>query len=180
MAETLRYFMMPEDELQFLRFLDSHALVLYPEFSESGYVPPKVGPALIPALNAAAYYFAMSRGGEVVGDLVKRGPNKGLLMIDEVASPVFHYERSLLNDDQELVGGRIWAELDVTRDPNDRQGKPRMLRAMFDQMHRHFRKVFLRSEPKGYWVGPRAAAAHKAGLTLREPGHKGRTYGVWG
>ncbi len=179
MAATLHYFMSSEDELQFFRFLEPQGFVLYPELSPPGHSPPRVGPALQPTLDATAYYMAIERAGAVVGETVKRGPNKGLLMIDEIASPVFHYERSIANDERELVGGRIWAELDVTDDPNDRQGKPRMLRAIFDEMSRFFRKNYRRSDPKGYWIGPKAAAAHKTGLVLREPGHKGRTYGVW-
>ena len=42
------------------------------------------------------------------------------------------------------------------------------------------RKNWRRSDPKGFWVGPHAAAALKRGeLVLREAGHKGRTIGVW-
>ncbi len=179
MAATLQYFMLPEDELQLFRLLEPRGLVVYPELSDPGEVPAPLGAALQPALDAPAYYLAMESAGAVIGRPVKRGPNKGRLEIDELASPVFHYERSLLNDRQELVGGRIWAELDVVHERTGPRGKPLVLRAVFDEMERYFHKSFRRSEPKGYWIGPKAAAAHKVGLVLREPGHKGRTYGVW-
>ena len=111
---------------------------------------------------------------------VKRGPDKGMLVIEEVPSPVFHYERSLLNDKGELVAGRLWAELDVTDDVEDKRGKPLALRSIFQEIHDQFRKNWRRSDPKGFWVGPHAAAAWKRGeLVLREAGHKGREFGVW-
>ena len=58
----------------------------------------------------------------------------------------------------------------------------RMLREsrVFDDVHALFRKGWRRSDPKGYWIGPKCGEAVKrTGLKLREPGHKGRTYGVW-
>ena len=66
-----------------------------------------------------AYYLAAERLGPVIVHPVKRGPDKGMLAIEEVPSPVFHYERSVPNDEGELVSGRLWAELDVTDDAND-------------------------------------------------------------
>ena len=85
------------------------------------------------------------------------------------------------NDDGELVGGRLWAELDVTDDPESHGiGKPLALKRIFEDMHQFFRKSWRRSEPKGWWVGPVAGAQAKGGrLVLREPGHKGRKIGVW-
>jgi hypothetical protein len=78
------------------------------------------------------------------------------------------------------VGGRLWAELIVTGATEDMKGKPRGLTRIFDELHDFFRKSWRRSDPKGYWVGPKAAdAVKRTGLVLREPGHKGRTYGVW-
>jgi hypothetical protein len=103
-----------------------------------------------------------------------------MLVIEEIPSPVFHYERSVPNEAGELLAGRLWAELDVTDDPSSKQGKHRALRAIFEDVHGWFRKTCRRSEPKGWWVGPAAARAFKSdGLLLREPGHKGRLIGVW-
>ena len=98
----------------------------------------------------------------------------------EVPSPVFHYARSVRNDKDELVSGRLWAELEVTDDANDRKGKPLALRALFHEVETFFKKSWRRSDPKGFWVGPHAAAAWKRGeIALREPGHRGRLVGVW-
>jgi hypothetical protein len=180
MPATLNYFMLPEDELQLFRFLEPRGLVVYPELSDPGEVPAPLGPALQPTLEASAYYLAIESAGPVVGRTLKRGPDKGRLQVDELASPVFHYERSLINDRQELVGGRIWAELDVVREVTGPRSKPSVMRVVFEQFDRYFHKCYRRSEPKGYWIGPKAAAAYKSGgLVLREPGHKGRLYGVW-
>lgn len=180
MAATLHYFMLPEDEVSLFRMLERRELTLYPELVPPGHVPEKVGPGVAPKLDLPAYYMAAERLGPVVVHPVKRGPDKGMLVVEEVPSPVFHYERSIRNDDGELVAGRLWAELEVTDDPSDRRGKPIALRALFEEIHQFFRKSWRRSDPKGFWVGPHAASTWKRGdLVLREPGHKGRTVGVW-
>lgn len=180
MAATLHYFMLPEDEVALFRHLERRELTLYPELVPPGHAPDRVAPGVVPNLDHSAYYVAVERLGPVIVHPVKRGPDKGMLAIEEIPSPVFHYERSLRNDDGELVAGRLWAELDVTDDANDRRGKPLALKALFEEIHQLFRKSWRRSDPKGFWVGPHAAAAWKRGeLVLREPGHKGRTVGVW-
>src|SRR5919197_5667353 len=125
MAATLHYFMLPEDERALFRVLARHELTVYPEFVPPGYAPPAADEDVLPSLDAAAYYLAAERLGPVIAHPVKRGPDKGLLVIEEVPSPVIHYERSLPNEEGELVGGRLWAELDVTDDPRARgHGKP--------------------------------------------------------
>ncbi len=180
LAATLHYFMLPADELALLRILEPQGLTVYPELIPPGYVAPAAGAEVAPSLSDPAYYLAAERYGPVVVHPVKRGPDRGMLVIEEIPSPVFHYERSVLNDAGELVAGRLWAELDVTDDPSSKQGKHRALRAIFEDVHGWLRKTFRRSEPKGWWVGPAAARAVKSeGLVLREPGHKGRLIGVW-
>jgi hypothetical protein len=180
MADTLGFFMLPEDERALFLHLARRELTIYPELVPPGYAPVRVDGAAAAALEGAAYYLAAERLGAVVVHPVKRGPDRGMLAIEEVRSPVFHYERSLRNEAGELVSGRLWAELDVTDDTSDRRGKPRALHAIFDEVHQLFRKSWRRSDPKGFWVGPHAAAALKRGdLVLREAGHKGRLVGVW-
>ncbi len=180
MAATLHYFMLLEDEVSLFRHLARRELTLYPELIPPGYAPIPADERAPARLDQAAYYLAAERLGPVIVHPVKRGPDKGMLEIEEVPSPVFHYERSLRNEAGELVAGRLWAELDVTDDANDRRGKPHALRLLFEEVHQLFRKGWRRSDPKGFWVGPHAAAALKRGeLVLREAGHKGRVIGVW-
>ncbi|ABC82371.1 hypothetical protein [Anaeromyxobacter dehalogenans] len=180
MAATLRYFMLPDDERAVFRHLARRELTAYPELIPPGYQPVPVDEDAVEALDQPAYYLAVERLGPVIVHPLKRGPDKGMLVIEEVPSPVFHYERSVRNDAGELVAGRLWAELDVTDDPNDRKGKPLALKGIFEEVHQLFRKSWRRSDPKGYWVGPHAAAALKRGeLKLREAGHKGGLVGVW-
>jgi hypothetical protein len=180
MAATLHYFMFRDDERSLFRHLERRELTLYPELVPPGYAPVRVAPGAVDGLEAPAYYVAAERLGPVIVHPVKRGPERGMLKIEEVPSPVFHYERSVRNEEGELVAGRLWAELDVTDDANDRRGKPLALRALFEEIHHLFRKSWRRSDPKGFWVGPHAAAAWKRGeIALREPGHRGRLVGVW-
>lgn len=180
MAATLYYFMLPDDERALFRHLERRELTVYPELVPPGYTAPRVAPALVDELPLPAYYLALERLGPVIVHPVKRGPEKGMLAIEEVPSPVFHYERSIRNDAGELVGGRLWAELDVTDDANTRIGKPLALKSLFDEVHQLFRKNWRRSDPKGHWIGPAAGAACKRGeLVLREPGHKGGLVRVW-
>jgi hypothetical protein len=162
------------------RILARHGLTAYPELVPPDYVAPAVSEELVARLDREAYYLAAERLGPVIAHPLKRGPDKGMLVIEPVPSPVLHYERSLRNDAGELLGGRLWGELDVTDDPHSKLGKHRGLRATFQELHDWLRKTFRRSDPKGWWVGPTAARAWKSeGLVLREPGHKGRTFGVW-
>jgi hypothetical protein len=180
MAATFQYFLLPEDERALFRQLERHQLTVYPELVAPGYHPPQAGPELVDSLDREAYYLAVERLGPVVVHPVKRGPDKGLLAIEEVPSPVMHYQRSVRNEAGELVAGRIWVELNLTDEATSAQGKPWALRLIFEDLQVWCRKVLRRSEPKGWWVGPRAAEAWKRGeLTLREAGHKGRTLGVW-
>jgi hypothetical protein len=179
-AATLHYFMLPDDELSLFRHLARRELTVYPELIPPGYEAIRADEHAPARLGESAYYLAAERLAPVIVHPVKRGRDKGMLEIEEVPSPVFHYERSLRNDAGELVAGRLWAELEVTDDPNDRRGKPHALRLVFEDVHQLFRKSWRRSDPKGFWVGPHAAAAHRRGeLVLRESGHKGRVIGVW-
>jgi hypothetical protein len=180
MAATLHYFMQPEDELSLFRQLEHREVTVYPDLVPPGYVPVAAGPDTVGGLDLPAYYLAMERLGPVVVHPVKRGPDKGMLKIEEVPSPVLHYERSVRNEAGELVAGRLWGELDITDDPYDRKGKPRALKMLFLEVQDFFKKSWRRSEPKGYWIGPHAAALWKRGeIVLREPGHRGQLVGVW-
>src|SRR5690242_17419137 len=127
MPATLYYFMLPADELALFRVLARHELSVYPELVPPGFEPPRADERLAPTLDASAYYLAAERLGPVVAHPLKRGPDRGMLVIEEVPSPVFHYERSLSSEEGELVSGRLWAELDVTDDPHSNQGKHRAL-----------------------------------------------------
>jgi hypothetical protein len=180
LAATLHYFMLPEDEVALFRHLARRELTAYPELIPPGFVAIPVDEHAPARLDTSAYYLAAERLGPVIVHPVKRGPEKGMLKIEEVPSPVFHYERSLRNERGELAAGRLWAELDITDDASDRWGKPLALRRVFEEIHQLFRKSWRRSDPKGFWVGPHAAAAHRRGeVVLREAGHKGRVIGVW-
>jgi len=180
MSATLDFFMLPEDEKALFRLLARHRMTVYPELFPPGYTAPLASEQTLPALDLPSYYLALEALGPVVYHPIKRGPDKGLLKIEEVPSPVLHYDRSLPNEAAELVGGHLWAELVATGATDDLRGKPRGLARVFDEVHDWFRKGWRRSDPKGYWIGPKAAEAWKRnGLVLREPGHKGRSYGVW-
>jgi hypothetical protein len=180
MAATLELFALPEDERALFRLLARHEITIYPELVPPGWAAPRVGEEALAALELDACYLALERLGPVVVHPVKRGPDKGMLKIEEIPSPVIHYLRPARNEAGELVAGRLWAELVVTGATEDRRGKPRQLARVFDEIHGFFRSSWRRSDPKGCWIGPRAAEAWKrGGLVLREPGHKGRTYGVW-
>jgi len=179
-AETVRFFMLPEDERAFLRALAPHGLTLFPEVFPPGTVGRPVDESVLDGLDLEACYLAVERLGPVVVHPLRRGKDRGMLEIEEIPSPVLHFERSRLDGEGELVGGKLWAELDVTDDPGSRLGKPRALRLVFEVVQRFFRKSWRRSEPKGWWIGPGAAGAVREGrLRLREPGHKGREIRVW-
>src|SRR5512141_417837 len=180
MGATVHYFMLPDDEVALFRLFARREVTVYPELVPPDWVPLAADEHTPSKLDGAAYYLALEKYGPVVVHPVKRGPDRGLLAIEEVPSPVFHYERSLPNEAGELVAGRLWAELEVTDDPHSAEGKPYALKRLFLEIQDLFKKSWRRSDPKGFWVGPHAAAAWKRGeLKLRETGHKGKLVGVW-
>jgi hypothetical protein len=95
-----------------------------------------------------------------------------MLELDEVRSPVIHFERSRVEDD-ELRSGRLWAELDVVGDRQHLMSKPDLLRSVFDRLRSQFKKAFHHSKPVGFFVGHVAARRAGEGLVLREAGRKG-------
>jgi hypothetical protein len=179
-AATVAYFMLPADERALFRLLARQGLTLYPEVFPPGTAGIPVDAPAVDVLAGEGWYLAAERLGPVVVRSLARGRDRGMLEIEEIPSPVFHYERSLPNAAGELVGGRLWAELDVNDEPGSRQGKPVALRRIFEEVQQFFRKSWRRSDPKGFWIGPAAATLAKGGgLVLREPGHKGRQIGIW-
>lgn len=180
MAATLQYFMLPEDELALFRMLARKELTLYPEIFPPGTTGIPVDEKAHALLTESAYYLAAEKHGPVIVRQLARGRDRGMLEIEELPSPVFHFERSLPNEKGELVAGKLWSELDVNDDPGSRMGKPFVLRQIFEEVNQFFRKSWRRSDPKGWWVGPAAGAAVKGRrLVLREAGHHGKTVGVW-
>lgn len=174
MASTISYFFLPEDELAFLRALEPHRLEVFPEVFDGKYRPFVAGAETAAQVTADAYYLALTAAGEPVGRQIRRGPHAGLLEIDEIASPVLHYERSLFDADGELRSGRIWTELEVVGDRQKRLAKPDLMRSVFEDIRGWFKKRCHRSKPNGFFVG--RAAARRAtgeGLLLREAGRKG-------
>ena len=127
-------------------------------------------------LEEPAYYLA---AGDVSGYPIKRGPDRGRWAIDEVASPVIFFSRSLPDEDGELRSGYFWAETEASGDNARTGGKPvRFLKAV-KEVTELIKSRYRKSSPvKGsiYFVGPAAA---RAGLKLREEGRKGEPVRVY-
>ena len=172
MATTLQFFMSTEDEVSFLRALEPLKLEIYPEVSPHGYRPLPANAAAAPQLTDEAYYLALPDAGELVAREIRKGPHRGMMEVDEVRSPVIHWERSRI-EDEELRSGRLWAELEVTGDRLHVARKPDLLRSVFDRVRVFFKKHFHHSQPVGFFVGPVATRRAREGLKLREAGRKG-------
>jgi hypothetical protein len=174
LALQIRFFMAPEDERDLLRRLAPLQLELWPELSEPRYHAPLVGEATV--LEEPAYYLA---AGDVTGYPLKRGPDRGRWKLDEVASPVIHFARSLLDEEGELRSGSFWAETESSGDQSRTGGKPvRFLRALRD-LQEMMKSRYRKSSPvKGatYFVGP---ACVRLGVALREEGRKGEPVSVY-
>ncbi len=166
--------MVEEDERDLLRRLERLQLELWPPFSDPGYRAPLIGPET--RLTEPAYYIA---AGDVVGYPVKRGPDRGRWKIDEVASPVIFFSRSLKDEDGELRSGYFWAETEQAGDQSRLGGKPTNFLRVVREIHEMVKARFRKSSPvKGtiYLVGPAAA---RSGLVLREEGRKGELVQVY-
>ena len=180
MANQLQLFMLPDDEVSFLRSLESLHLEVYPRR-----VPPDWKPFVATAASHAQLpegdvYLAASVIGPVLVDVVKRGPDKGSWRVDEIRSPVIFWERSQKNEDGELLCGQLWAELEITAQTGRRDPAPDRFRKVYLGIEEWLVKSFRKGNPKGFLVGPAAARAHKEQkLVLRENEFRGREVGVW-
>ncbi|HEY3450878.1 MAG TPA: hypothetical protein VGK67_31260 [Myxococcales bacterium] len=174
MAHTLFFFLTDEDEVAFFRALEPLQIQVYPEVTPKGFQPFQASAANASQLVDEAYYFALPQFGELVTREIRKGPHKGMLEMDEIRSPVIHYERSRLDEDGELRSGKLWAELDVVGDRQKLMSKPDLLKGVFDRLRGYLKKLH-HSEPNGFFIGHHAARRAKEGLVLREAGRKGET-----
>jgi len=174
LALQIRFFMSAEDERELLQRLEPMQLELWPVLSDPGYAAPLVSAAI--ELVDPAYYFA---AGDVTGYAIKKGKDRGKWKIDEVASPVIFFSRSLPDEDGELRSGSFWAETEASGDNARTGGKPvRFLRTVRD-LQELVKSRYRKSSPvKGtiYFVGPHCARGE---IPLREEGRKGEPVRVY-
>jgi len=168
LAVEIRFFMSADDERDLLRRLEPLRLELWPVFSDPGYAAPLVGAGT--QLVDPGYYLA---AGDVSGYPVKRGKERGKWKIDEVASPVIFFLRSLPDEDGELRSGYFWAETEAAGDNARTGGKPVVFLRAVRELQEAIKSRYRKSSPvRGltYFIGPACA---RAGLPLREEGRKG-------
>jgi hypothetical protein len=175
MANTFKLFMTPDDELALFRHLAQYALEIYPVRVPLDWVPFRADEDAYPKLPEDAMYLAASQIAPVLVDKVKRGKDKGSWRVDEVRSPVIFYERCRVNEEGELVAGKLWAELDVTPQTGRTDPAPERFRKLFLDLDGWLKTRFRKGDLKGFWVGPHAAREAKAGLVLRDSEHRGPT-----
>ena len=175
MATIFHFFLAPDDERAFLRFLERFELEAYPIRIPPDWQAFGVGEATLNALPPDALYLAASQIGPVQVDRIKRGPDKGSWRVDEVRSPVIYFERSRPGEEGELLSGKLWAELDVTPQTGRRSAAPERFRRLVLEVEQWFKKTCRRSEPVGFFIGPAAARQHKGGLVLRDAAPRGGT-----
>jgi hypothetical protein len=174
LALQIRFFMAPDDERALLRQLIPLQLELYPELAEPRYQAETISEATV--LTEPAYYLA---AGDVTGYPIKRGPDRGRWKLDEVASPVIHFSRSLPDEDGELRSGSFWAETESSGDNSRTGGKPVRFMKAVRELTELIKARYRKSSPvKGtiYFVGPACA---RLGVPLREEGRKGESVTVY-
>ncbi|HEY8210274.1 MAG TPA: hypothetical protein VIG99_22475 [Myxococcaceae bacterium] len=172
MADRLQLFMVEEDEVAFLRYLERFSLEVYPRRIPEGWAPFRAAAAEHARLPGEDVYLAASEIGAVLVDKVKRGPDKGSWRVDEVRSPVIFWERSRRTEAGELLAGQLWAETSITEQTGRRSAAPDRFRALVQEVEHWLKKSFRRSDPPGFLVGPKAARLAKEGLQLRGDEHK--------
>ena len=171
MADQLRLFMVEDDEVSFLRFLERFSLEVYPRRIPEGWKPFKAEAAAHARLPEELY-LAASELGAVLVDRVKRGPDKGSWRVDEVRSPVVFWERCRRTEEGELLAGQLWAELSITEQTGRRSAAPDRFRALVLELEHWLKKTFRKSEPAGFLIGPKAARLAREGLPLRAEEHR--------
>jgi len=168
LADEIRFFMSADDERDLLRRLEPLRLELWPVFSDPVYAAPLLGAGT--QLVDPGYYLA---AGDVSGYPVKRGKERGKWKIDEVASPVIFFLRSLPDEDGELRSGYFWAETEAAGDNARTGGKPVVFLRAVRELQEAIKSRYRKSSPvRGltYFIGPACA---RAGIPLREEGRKG-------
>lgn len=167
--------MLPEDEVALFRFLGRYRFEVYPTRVPENWEPFPANETTLAQLPEDDLYLAAADLGAVHVDKVKRGKDKGAWRVDEVRSPVIFYERCRLNEENELLSGKFWAELDITPQTGRRDPAPDRFRSIYGEIDDFFKKSFRKSEPNGFWVGPKTARSSKEGLVLRDNVHRGGT-----
>ena len=173
-ADVLTFFLGPDDEVALFRRLAPLGLTIYPELLDPDEPPLVLDGEAAPKLTLPAYYLAAEQLGPVEIYPIKRGPNRGAWGIDEIRSPVIHYERSL-RDGEKLVAGRIWAELVVSQSTQANLGKSEAFRQLFGKIREQIKRL-QRSKPVGVFIGAQAVRLHKTGVTLIGAGRHGKPY----
>jgi hypothetical protein len=115
----------------------------------------------------------------VTGYPVKKGKDRGKWKIDEVASPVIYFSRSLPDESGELRSGYFWAETEASGDNARTGGKPVPFLRAVRELHEMIKSRYRKSSPvRGltYFVGPACA---RNGTPLREEGRKGKPVRVY-
>lgn len=169
MASQLMLFMDREDELAFLRFLERYTFEVYPRRVPPDWQAFPAKEATLDQFPEEDVYLVASDIGPALVDKLKRGKDKGQWRIDEVRSPVMFWERSERNEDDELLSGQLWAELDVTEQTGRKNAAPAAFRARVIELTNWLTKTFRKGDPKGSWIGPAAAReVRDNGLVLRE------------
>ncbi len=175
MANVQKFFMAPEDEVAFFRFLERFVLEVYPRRVPPDWKAFQASQENVPRLPEEELYLVASELGAAIVDKVKRGPDKGFWRIDEVRSPVIFMERSRTNEEGELVSGQFWAELDITPQTGRKDAAPDRFRRLFLEIEEYLKKTYRKGDPKDFLVGPKAARLFKEGLVLRDSAHRGGT-----
>ncbi|WP_224372605.1 hypothetical protein [Hyalangium versicolor] len=175
MATIQKFFMAPDDEIAFFRFLERFVLEVYPRRVPPDWQTFRASEECVPQLPEEDLYLVASEIGPALVDKVKRGPDKGFWRVDEVRSPVIFFERCQKNEEGELLSGMLWAELDVTPQTGRRDAAPDRFRRLFLEIEEYLKKTYRKGDPKDFLVGPKAARLFKEGLVLRNSEHRGGT-----
>jgi len=175
MANVIQFFMSPDDEVAFFRFLERFVLEVYPRRVPQEWETFRANPENMERLPPEDLYLVASEIGAAIVDKMKRGPDKGFWRIDEVRSPVIFMERCRTNEEGELLSGKLWAELDVTAQTGRKNAAPDKFRRLFIEIEEYIKKTYRKGEPKGFFVGPKTARLSKEGLVLRDAAFRGGT-----
>jgi|SRR5215217_9793365 len=179
MANVLQFFMIPDDELAFFRFLERFVLEVYPRRVPADWTTFRAHQDNMERLPEEEMYLVASDLGPAIVDKMKRGPDKGFWRVDEVRSPVIFLERCRTNEEGELLSGKLWAELDITAQTGRKNAAPDRFRRLFMDIEEHVKKTFRRGQPKDFFVGPKTARLYKEGLVLRDSAFRGGTVNVY-
>lgn len=171
MGRQINFYMLPEDEEEFVAYVLSQKKDILMVVGHSETASPKIIENLPATFSEGnwnpIYFWDRNVNGELKAEYIK---TQGYFLVDSSASPVVEFIRCFVQDNL-LLRGRIWAEIKYWNgDKSIYKGKEfeNWFNALARWIRRNYQKI-----SKVEYLAPRAAEWHRRGGMLKGALYKG-------